>query len=134
MDFRRVFGARICGRQLRTKDVADSLFIRYVHFYALVEIYRRSVTASISISPDAYFFAWRNDRKCQPRIVTGSLKSGWTAFLQMATKARPIPGSCTNARIEDLRNAARVVRGRKVARRILQALVVPGSGCSSSAV
>ncbi|WNC91727.1 hypothetical protein RI103_14220 [Paraburkholderia sp. FT54] len=26
------------------------------------------------------------------------------------------------------------MRGRKVARRILQALVVPGSGCSSSAV
>ncbi len=37
-------------------------------------------------------------------------------------------GSCTNARIEDLRAAANVVRGRKVAKRIKQALVVPGSG------
>jgi 3-isopropylmalate/(R)-2-methylmalate dehydratase large subunit len=37
-------------------------------------------------------------------------------------------GSCTNARIEDLRAAAGAVRGRKVARSIKQALVVPGSG------
>jgi 3-isopropylmalate/(R)-2-methylmalate dehydratase large subunit len=37
-------------------------------------------------------------------------------------------GSCTNARIEDLRTAADVVRGRKVAASIRQALVVPGSG------
>ncbi|MCZ6616593.1 MAG: 3-isopropylmalate dehydratase large subunit [Gammaproteobacteria bacterium] len=37
-------------------------------------------------------------------------------------------GSCTNARIEDLRGAASVVKGRKVARGIKQALVVPGSG------
>lgn len=35
-------------------------------------------------------------------------------------------GSCTNSRIEDLRKAARVVRGRNVARGI-KALVVPGS-------
>ncbi len=37
-------------------------------------------------------------------------------------------GSCTNSRIEDLRAAARVLEGRKVARSIRKALVVPGSG------
>ena len=37
-------------------------------------------------------------------------------------------GSCTNARIEDLRAAAAVVAGRRVAPNIRQALVVPGSG------
>ncbi len=37
-------------------------------------------------------------------------------------------GSCTNSRIEDLRAAAAVVNGRKVADNIKEALVVPGSG------
>ncbi|HWQ94168.1 MAG TPA: aconitase family protein, partial [Gammaproteobacteria bacterium] len=37
-------------------------------------------------------------------------------------------GSCTNARIEDLRAAAAVVRGKKVAKTIKLAMVVPGSG------
>ncbi len=37
-------------------------------------------------------------------------------------------GSCTNARIEDLRAAAAVAAGRKIAATIKQALVVPGSG------
>ncbi len=37
-------------------------------------------------------------------------------------------GSCTNSRIEDLRAAASVVRGRKVAKNIKLAMVVPGSG------
>jgi 3-isopropylmalate/(R)-2-methylmalate dehydratase large subunit len=36
-------------------------------------------------------------------------------------------GSCTNGRIEDIRAAAAVVRGRKVAAGV-QAMVVPGSG------
>jgi 3-isopropylmalate/(R)-2-methylmalate dehydratase large subunit len=37
-------------------------------------------------------------------------------------------GSCTNSRIEDLRDAAAVVKGRQVASTLKQALVVPGSG------
>ena len=36
-------------------------------------------------------------------------------------------GSCTNGRIEDLRAAAKIVEGRKVAERV-NAMVVPGSG------
>ncbi|MDP9651112.1 3-isopropylmalate dehydratase large subunit [Paraburkholderia caledonica] len=36
-------------------------------------------------------------------------------------------GSCTNARIEDLRAVAEIVRGRKVAQEV-RAMVVPGSG------
>jgi 3-isopropylmalate/(R)-2-methylmalate dehydratase large subunit len=37
-------------------------------------------------------------------------------------------GSCTNSRIEDLRDAARVAQGKKVASNIKLAMVVPGSG------
>ncbi|MGQ0511455.1 MAG: 3-isopropylmalate dehydratase large subunit [Betaproteobacteria bacterium] len=37
-------------------------------------------------------------------------------------------GSCTNSRIEDLRAAAAVAKGRKVAANIKVAMVVPGSG------
>ena len=36
-------------------------------------------------------------------------------------------GACTNSRIEDLRNAADIVRGKKIAEHI-NAMVVPGSG------
>lgn len=47
------------------------------------------------------------------------------------TRIRPdkvFIGSCTNSRIEDLRSAAAVVQGRRVADTIKLALVVPGSG------
>lgn len=37
-------------------------------------------------------------------------------------------GSCTNARIEDLRAVAKVVEGKKIADNIIEAMVVPGSG------
>lgn len=41
---------------------------------------------------------------------------------------RAFIGSCTNSRIEDIRAAAEVAKGRKVAANVIQALVVPGSG------
>ncbi|KAI7333484.1 3-isopropylmalate [Hortaea werneckii] len=37
-------------------------------------------------------------------------------------------GSCTNARIEDLRTAAHIVKGQKIAPNLKRAMVVPGSG------
>ena len=37
-------------------------------------------------------------------------------------------GSCTNARIEDLRAAAQVVEGKKIAPNLKRAMIVPGSG------
>jgi len=54
--------------------------------------------------------------------------------LSANTKIRDIPidkvfiGSCTNSRIEDLRAAAAVARGKRVAKNVKLALVVPGSG------
>lgn len=37
-------------------------------------------------------------------------------------------GSCTNSRMEDLRAAAKIVQGKKVASNVTRAMVVPGSG------
>jgi len=54
--------------------------------------------------------------------------------LKPGTPIREIPidkvfiGSCTNSRIEDLRAAAAIARGRKVADNVKLAMVVPGSG------
>jgi 3-isopropylmalate dehydratase large subunit len=53
------------------------------------------------------------------------LKAGMA--LQDISVDRAFIGSCTNARIEDLREAAGVIRGRQVAASV-SAMVVPGSG------
>jgi 3-isopropylmalate dehydratase len=37
-------------------------------------------------------------------------------------------GSCTNARIEDLRAASKVVKGKQIASNVKRAMIVPGSG------
>ena len=66
-------------------------------------------------------------------------KEGWErAYEYMGLQAgQPITdikldrvfiGSCTNSRIEDLRDAASVIKGRKVADNVKEAIVVAGSG------
>jgi len=48
--------------------------------------------------------------------------------IQDITVDKVFIGSCTNSRIEDLRAAASVAKGRKVAKSVKVAMVVPGSG------
>ncbi|MFV1919819.1 3-isopropylmalate dehydratase large subunit [Sphingomonas sp. MJ1 (PH-R8)] len=74
------------------------------------------------------------DSFADPAKRTAARKSLDYMGLEPGTRMEDIPvenifiGSCTNSRIEDLRAAAEVLRGRRVAAGVRQALVVPGSG------
>jgi len=76
--------------------------------------------------PDPESFAEPAARELARRaLVYMNLKPG--TAIQDISLDRVFIGSCTNSRIEDLRAAAAVIRGRKVAS-TLRAMVVPGSG------
>ncbi len=81
------------------------------------------VTASV---PDPESFETPQKREGAERSLKYmDLKAG-TPIEQIAID-RVFLGSCTNSRIEDLRSAAKIVEGRKVAPTVT-AMVVPGSG------
>jgi 3-isopropylmalate/(R)-2-methylmalate dehydratase large subunit len=68
-----------------------------------------------------------NRRKAKERALEYmGLKAGQR--IQDITLDKIFIGSCTNGRIEDIREVAKVAKGKKVAKNIKLALVVPGSG------
>jgi len=81
-----------------------------------------SVTSTV---PDPRSFADSDDRDAAERALTYmGLRAGQP--IEEIAVDRVFIGSCTNSRIEDLRAAAEIVRGRTVDPRVI-ALVVPGS-------
>ncbi|MCB9988882.1 MAG: 3-isopropylmalate dehydratase large subunit [Rhodospirillales bacterium] len=72
---------------------------------------------------------------CVPEPTNEAMKRALDYMaLTPGTKLTDIPvdkifiGSCTNARIEDMRAAADVAKGNKVAKNVKLAMIVPGSG------
>ena len=80
------------------------------------------VTAAV---PDPKWFAQETDRQACARALEYMALCPGTRIEDIAVD-RVFIGSCTNSRIEDLREAAEVVRGHRVAPSV-QAMVVPGS-------
>ncbi len=84
------------------------------------------VTGVDAVVPDAVSFADPNDRSSAVRALEYMGLEGGTKIVDIPLD-RVFIGSCTNSRIEDLRAAASVVRGYRVASTV-RAMVVPGSG------
>jgi 3-isopropylmalate/(R)-2-methylmalate dehydratase large subunit len=85
------------------------------------------VVAVTGIVPDPDSFADPGKRAAARKSLDYMGLSPGTRMQDVAVENIFI-GSCTNSRIEDLRAAAAVARGRHVAAGVRQALVVPGSG------
>jgi len=84
------------------------------------------VTGIDATVPDPDSFPDPNDRSTAARALEYMGLAGGTRIVDIPLD-RVFIGSCTNSRIEDLRAAARVVRGHRVSARV-SAMVVPGSG------
>jgi 3-isopropylmalate/(R)-2-methylmalate dehydratase large subunit len=85
------------------------------------------VVPIIGVVPDPASFA-------DPSKQVAAAKSLAYMGLEPGTRMQDVPvenifiGSCTNSRIEDMRAAAAVIKGRKKAANVKWAIVVPGSG------
>ena len=84
------------------------------------------VVSVVDQVPDPDGFQTDADSKAAERALEYMDLSPGTRITDIAVE-RVFIGSCTNARIEDLRAASEVLRGHRVSRDV-QAMVVPGSG------
>jgi len=82
------------------------------------------ITGSV---PDPTKFATKEKQEAGKRMLEYMGLTAGTPMEEIVLD-KVFIGSCTNARIEDLRAAASVVKGRKVAANIKRAMIVPGSG------
>jgi 3-isopropylmalate/(R)-2-methylmalate dehydratase large subunit len=109
-------------------------------FDATVELDAAQIKPQVTWGTSPEMVTDINGRVPDPATAPDAVKRGdWERALQyMGLKANtPISeikvdkvfiGSCTNARIEDMREAAAVANGKKVAANVKLAMVVPGSG------
>lgn len=113
---------------------ADAVFDRVVEFDAA------QIEPQVTWGTSPEMVTTINGRVPDPADASSEVKrQDWTRALEyMGLQANtPITGiavdkvfigSCTNSRIEDIREAASVAQGRKVAANVKLAMVVPGSG------
>jgi 3-isopropylmalate/(R)-2-methylmalate dehydratase large subunit len=113
---------------------ADATFDR------VLELDAANIEPQVTWGTSPEMVATINGRVPSPADAPSEVKrQDWTRALEYMGLAAGTPiaeiavdkvfiGSCTNSRIEDLREAASVARGRKVAPNVKLAMVVPGSG------
>jgi 3-isopropylmalate/(R)-2-methylmalate dehydratase large subunit len=109
-------------------------------FDRVVELDAATIEPQVTWGTSPEMVTTINGRVPQPAEAASEVKQhDWTRALEYMGLQGGTPiveiavdkvfiGSCTNSRIEDLREAASVAKGRKVAGKVKLAMVVPGSG------